>query len=64
MLDPFHWLETKYSENWTQQVGGMAHLWSEHLLVAEVRQAFSFAFHNFVNIDLPGGWLLVEAVRR
>ncbi|CAK9106094.1 Ribosomal protein L11 methyltransferase (L11 Mtase) [Durusdinium trenchii] len=28
-----------------------------------VRQAFSPAFHSFVNVDLPGGWLLVEAER-
>eukprot|EP00434_Breviolum_minutum_P031034 symbB.v1.2.027451.t2/scaffold2817.1/size69569/6 len=28
-----------------------------------VREAFSPAFHNFVDIDLPGGWLLVEAER-
>ena len=30
---------------------------------AQVREAFSPAFHNFVDIDLPGGWLLVEAER-
>lgn len=30
---------------------------------AEVRKAFSPDFHNFVDIDLPGGWLLVEAER-
>lgn len=32
-------------------------------LQTKVREAFSPAFHNFVDIDLPGGWLLVEAER-
>ena len=31
---------------------------------AKVKKAFSPAFHNFVDIDLPGGWLLVEASKK
>lgn len=36
---------------------------ANYKLPTKVRQAFSPAFHSFVNVDLPGGWLLVEAER-
>ena len=29
-----------------------------------VREAFSDAFEDFVDVDLPGGWLLIEASKR